>query len=229
MALFSFGPARGRKRPLKFGPKRPARCQRRWQDGPELETDRGGQWRMAPLFVLGSALRQLRPAPTTAAPALVASLGREAPLGRALREVGPTLARVAVREAARGFDSGAVALLIVDVRDSLGRQLYDAALALQAKGELALAHAVASAVQRLEDDTFSQHLVNAVLEATGLYTEAQPFERGVVALRRVEDAVTALLERSLCVLLTRNEAARTVRSAAEAPVFSWPPSTVVRG
>lgn len=183
---------------------------------------------MAPLFVLGSALRSLRPVPATAAPALVRALEREAPLGRAFREVSPALARVAVRAAARRFDSGAVALLIVDVKDTLRQQLYDAALALQARGELALAHSLASVVQRLDDDTFAQHLVNAVLQATDLYTEAQVFEPGVVALRRIEDAVVVLLERSLCVLLTRNEAARTVKTA-EAPVFSWPPSSVVRG
>ncbi len=186
---------------------------------------------MAPLLALGTALRQLRlfrPGPTTASPALVEALDHELPLGGALRAASPALARAAVTDAARRFDSGAVALLIVDVRDALRRQLHDAALVLQARGEHALAQSLAVAVQRLDEDTFAQHLVNAVLAATELYTEAQPFEPSRRALAKVEAALAELLERSLCVLLTRSDAARTCRNGT-LPVFSWPPSTVVRG
>lgn len=168
------------------------------------------------------------PARDTAAPTLLAALGAEASLGAALRASGPALAKVAVREAARRFDSGAVALLIADVRDSLRRQLVSAARTLDGRGERALALSLGAVARRLNEDTFVQHLVNAVLEACELYTEAQPLEPRLGTLRRVEAAVTALLERSLCVLLPRSDAGRMIRDGA-APAFSWPPAPIARG
>lgn len=186
---------------------------------------------MAPLAMIDGALRHLgllRTGPTSAAGTLMRLLERGEPLGRSLRAAGPALASAAVTDALRRFESGAVALFIVEVRDSLRRQLYEAGVELHATDEQPLARVLTLVAARLDDDTFIQHLVNATLEATDLYSEALPFEPRRRSLKRLEAAVGDVLLRSLCVLLTRSEAAHTVNHGL-LPQLSWPPSTVARG
>lgn len=181
--------------------------------------------------MIDGALRHLgllRTGPSSAAGVLMQFLERGEPLGRALRTAGPALASAAVTDALRRFESGAVALFIVELRDSLRRQLYEAGVELHAADEQPLARVLTLVAARLDDDTFIQHLVNAVLAATDLYSEALPFEPRRKTLRRVEAAVSDVFLRSLCVLLTRSEAAHTVNRGL-VPQLSWPPSSVVRG
>ena len=59
---------------------------------------------------------------------------------------------------------------------------------------------------RVAGDTFVQHLINTLLEATELYVEAQPVVR--LDEQRCARVVGALFERSQCALISRTDAAR---------------------
>ena len=68
-------------------------------------------------------------------------------------------------EASRRFDGGAVGLFIVDVRDALGMQLSRAGVLSQ---DALIRTALEQAARRVDDDTFVQHLINTLLEVTGV-------------------------------------------------------------
>ncbi len=160
---------------------------------------------MSPLTALSTVWRQYRPRPSpqSGSRQLVAALHDGASLGEALQQSATTLAKISVHEAAARFEGGVLALFIVEVRDSLRRQLLEAAtLVLDAP----VAAALRKAATAVNDDTFVQHLINALLKATDLYVESMPVE----SLResRCTREVSALFQRSLCVLISRSEAAR---------------------
>lgn len=160
---------------------------------------------MSPLNTLSTVWRQYRPRPDphSGSRQLVAALREGTSLGDALQQTAALLAKTSVHEAAARFDGGVLALFIVDVRDSLRRQLLEAAaLVLDAP----VASALRTAANAVNADTFVQHLINALLKATDLYVESMPVE----SLReaRCTREVSALFQRSLCVLITRSEAAR---------------------
>jgi hypothetical protein len=160
---------------------------------------------MSPLIALSSVWRQYRPRPSphTGTRQLVAALHDGASLGEALQLTAATLAKIAVHEAAARFDGGVLALFIVDVRDSLRRQLLEASATVM---DVGLTSALCSAAKAVDDDTFVQHLINSLLKATDLYVESMPVE----SLREARCAreVTALFQRSLCVLISRSDSAR---------------------
>lgn len=160
---------------------------------------------MSPLTALSSAWRQWRPRvdPQTGSRALVAALHAGRSLGEALQQAAPHLARVAVSEAAGKFEGGALALFIVDVRDSLGRQLLDAGRLVQ---DAALMSSLRTASNNVDGDTFVQHLINTLLASTSLYVESMAVEH--LAEARCTRDLTALFTRSLCVLISRSDAAR---------------------
>ncbi|MFO0595048.1 MAG: hypothetical protein U0228_07080 [Myxococcaceae bacterium] len=149
--------------------------------------------------------RQVRPRPdaTSGARRLVGELQQGSSLGEALTEAADQLARVAVSEAAKSFEGGVLALFIVDVRDSLRRQLSQAGGLSQ---DAVMRGALELASRRVDEDTFVQHLINALLEATGIYVESMLVERLDEA--KCERAVSALFQRSLCTLVGRSDAAR---------------------
>jgi hypothetical protein len=149
--------------------------------------------------------RQLRPRPDRHAGtrALVGALHGGSTLGEALQVSAVILAKASVSDAAMRFEGGAVALFIVDVRDALKRQLLEAAVAVK---DAPLAQALTGAAKAVDDEAFVGHLINTLLAATELYTETQPVERLPEA--RCTREVTALFQRSLCVLVSRGDAGR---------------------
>ena len=160
---------------------------------------------MSPLNALSTVWRQYRPRPDpqNGSRQLVAALRDGASLGDALQQTAAALAKTSVHEAAARFDGGVLALFIVEVRDSLRRQLLAASSTVH---DAPVAAALRSASKAVNDDTFVQHLINSLLAATDLYVESMP----VVSLSesRCSREVTALFQRSLCVLISRNDAAR---------------------
>lgn len=160
---------------------------------------------MSPLSALSTAWRQYRPRPDRQAGSreLVAALHAGASLKDALALTAAALARASVHEASARFDGGALGLFIVDVRDALKRQLLEASAGVQ---DASLSHALRNAARSVNDETFVQHLINALLGATGLYVESMPVER--LSEARCTREVTALFQRSLCVLISRTDAAR---------------------
>ena len=160
---------------------------------------------MSPLTALSTVWRQYRPRPDpqTGSLRLVAALQGGANLSEALQQTAGVLAKISVHEAASRFEGGVLALFIVDVRDSLRRQLLEAAVLVM---DAPLATALRSAARAVNDDTFVQHLINSLLTATGLYVESMPVQ--FLNETRCTREVTALFHRSLCVLLSRSDAAR---------------------
>lgn len=174
-----------------------------------------------PVVAMSTVWRQLKPRPdaTEASRALVRSLQKGASLQEALSSTSAHLARVAVSEASRRFDRAPLALFIVDVRDSLRRQLL---LAGVSSADLSMRVALEQAARRVNQDTFVQHLINTSLEATGLYTESQVLE--VVDEGRIARAVEGLFQRALCSLLTPNDKVRRLGQRSAAMEFSVAPS-----
>lgn len=150
--------------------------------------------------------------PVTYAEELALRLADGATLGPALRASFPVLAELSVQAAAQRFDGGAVALLIVDVRDALAATVAGAAHELVRRdsstwsGTSQRLHVLAEA---LAGDTFVQHLINTCLEATGVYTESMPLEPDAVDVEKLSAAVSTLLSRSLSAVLSRAELAQT--------------------
>lgn len=160
---------------------------------------------MSPLTALSTAWRQYRPRPDpqTGSRQLAAALRDGVCLGDALQQTAAVLAKTSVHEAAARFDGGVLALFIVDVRDSLRRQLLEAAVAVQ---DAPMAMALRNAATSVNGDTFVQHLINSLLTATELYVESMPLV--YVNESRCAREVSALFQRSLCVLISRSDAAR---------------------
>ncbi len=160
---------------------------------------------MSPLNALSTVWRQFRPKAdlTAASRELAAALRDGLTLCEALTVCSPALARVAVREASDSFDGGALALFIVDVRDSLRRQLLDASSMVM---DAPMAGALRFAAHGVKGDTFVQHLINSLLSATEIYVESMPLE--AVNEAGCTRAVTELFTRSLCVLVSRTDAGR---------------------
>lgn len=160
---------------------------------------------MSPLSALSTVWRQYRPRPSphTGSRQLVSALHDGASLGEALQLTAAVLAQISVHDAAASFEGGVLALFIVDVRDSLRRQLLEAASTVQ---DAAVATALRNAARAVNEDTFVQHLINAMLKATDLYVESMPLES--VRESRCTREVTALFQRSLCVLISRTDSAR---------------------
>src|SRR6478672_8649714 len=109
---------------------------------------------MSPLNALSTVWRQYRPRPSphTGTRQLVSSLRDGASLGEALQ-----------------LTSGMLAEFIVDVKDSLRRQLLEASVSVQ---DAPVGTALRSMAKAVNDDTFVQHLINALLKATDLYVES---------------------------------------------------------
>ena len=166
---------------------------------------------MSPLTALSSLWRQWKPRvdPRVGVKALSTSLQAGEALGDALVKAAPSLAQAAVADAAMRFEGGALALFIVEVRDSLRAQLRETSEQVHDAG---LTGALAALSHALNGDTFVQHLVNTVLQATNLYTETQVLARYDEG--RVEAAVEQLLRRSLCLVLNRSDAARRISERA---------------
>ena len=160
---------------------------------------------MSPLTALSTVWRQYRPRPDpqSGSRQLVAALHDGASLGEALQQTATVLAKNSVHEAAARFDGGVLALFIVEVRDSLRRQLLEASVMVL---DAPVTTALRSAANAVNDDTFVQHLINSLLTATDLYVESMPVQS--LNERRCTREVTTLFQRSLCVLLTRTDAAR---------------------
>ncbi|MBL8915081.1 MAG: hypothetical protein JNM17_30535 [Archangium sp.] len=158
-----------------------------------------------------------RPDADAGALALVTALRNGASLGEALASSSPMLARVAVSEAAKRFDGGAVGLFIVDVRDALGFQLSRAGVLSQ---DVLIRTALEQAARRVDDDTFVQHLINTLLEVTGVYVEAMPVER--LHESKCTRALSDLFTRALCLLISRHDGARRLGERTAAMEFAGP-------
>ncbi len=160
---------------------------------------------MSPLNALSTVWRQYRPRPSphTGTRQLVSSLRDGASLGEALQLNSAMLAEIAVQEAAQRFQGGMLALFIVDVKDSLRRQLIEASVSVQ---DAPVGTALRSMAKSVNDDTFVQHLINALLKATDLYVESMIVES--LSEAKCTREVSELFKRSLCVILSRNDAAR---------------------
>lgn len=134
-------------------------------------------------------------------------------LGPALRASFPVLGTLAVGHAVGRFEGGAVALLIVDVRDGLVSLVSSSAAELQRRDARAWAFTserLGRLALALNGDTFVQHLINTCLEATGVYTESHALERDAVDVEGLARAVTELLSRSLVAMLPRAELSQPV-------------------
>lgn len=177
------------------------------------------------LAMLSNVWRRVKPRPDAEAGArvLVAALQNGRSLGEALSEAAPVLARVAVSEAARTFDGGALALFIVDVRDALARQLSAAGALSQ---DSLIRTALVQAAGRVDDDTFVQHLINTLLEANEVYVEALPVEQ--LRETRSARALAELFNRALCLLISRHDGARRLGERAVAMEFSVPAPSAPR-
>lgn len=164
---------------------------------------------MSPFTALSSLWRQWRPrvSPLIGVRGLREALDDGANLGEALRSAAPMLAQAAVSDGAMRFQGGAVALFIVEVRDSLRAQLFEAGTQVQ---DAAMLGALRAASNNVNGDTFVQHLINTLLQATERYVEPQLIDS--IDERRCTQALTALFSKSLCVLLTRSDAARKLGS-----------------
>lgn len=130
-------------------------------------------------------------------------------LGPALRASFPTLAELAVHAATQRFEGGAVALLIVDLRDALTSTVSGAADELSRRDVTTCSEPLHALAHALAGDTFVQHLINTCLEATLLYTESMPLEPDAIDTERLAAAVAALLSRSLPAALSRAQLAQT--------------------
>jgi hypothetical protein len=164
-----------------------------------------------------------RPDADAGARVLVGALQNGRSLSEALSEAAPMLARVAVSDAARAFEGGALALFIVDVRDALGRQLSRAGTLSQ---DALIRTALEQASRRVDDDTFVQHLINTLLEANEVYVEALPVER--LQEGRCVRALTELFNRALCLLISRHDGARRLGERSLAMEFSVPAPSAPR-
>lgn len=164
---------------------------------------------MSPFTALSSLWRQWRPRvdPLIGVHALRDALNDGANLGEALKLAAPMLAQAAVSDAAMRFEGGAVALFIVEVRDSLRAQLVEAGTQVQ---DAAMLGALRAASNNVDGDTFVQHLINTLLGATDCYVESQLIS--TIDEARCTGALTALFSKSLCVVLTRSDAARKLGS-----------------
>ncbi|MEW5742049.1 MAG: hypothetical protein AB1938_24250 [Myxococcota bacterium] len=133
-------------------------------------------------------------------------------MGTVLRASFPALSLSAVDAACARFEGGAVALLIVDVRDALQAITLGASKELYARGRpwRTPAECLEQLSKAISDDTFVQHLINTCLEATGIYTESMPLEPDAVDVARLTRAVTELLTRSLPAILSRAQLNQTV-------------------
>ncbi len=151
---------------------------------------------------LSTVWHHFGPSPDVAG-VLARALRDGATVGESLAQHAPQLARVAVRRAARRFDDGPLALFIVDVRDALRRLLLEASAQV---ADVPVRTALRRAAGQVTGDTFVQHLINTLLEAHGAYSEAVVV-KGVARVASAK-ALTALFERSLCVLVTRADAGR---------------------
>lgn len=171
---------------------------------------------MSPLNALSTVWRQFRPKADLSAASheLAQSLRAGMTLCEALTATAPALARVAVREASDKFDGGALGLFIVDVRDSLKRQLIEAS---QLVMDAPMSGALRYAARGVNGDTFVQHLINSLLAATELYVESMPLQS--VSESACTRAVSELFTRSLCVLVTRNDAIRRCGQRAQRVEF----------
>ena len=176
---------------------------------------------LRPMLVMSSMWRQVKPRlePDRGARALVDAMVAGQQLGEALTQVGPLLAKVAVSEAGKRFESGPVALFIVDVRDSLKLQLR---LAGRLSQDVTLRMALERAARKVDDDTFVQHLINAILEATGVYTESMPLDR--LDEGACEASVSKLFTRALSLLVSRHDGARRLGQRSTAIEFPSVPA-----
>ncbi|MCC6338190.1 MAG: hypothetical protein IT380_29880 [Myxococcales bacterium] len=132
-------------------------------------------------------------------------------MGTVLRASFPVLAASAVDAASQRFEGGAVALLIVDVRDALAAITQGANLELSSRGRSwrGAAECLGQLSLAVGDDTFVQHLINTCLEATGVYTESMPLGPDAVDAARLTRAVAELLSRSLPAILSRAQLNQT--------------------
>jgi hypothetical protein len=174
-----------------------------------------------PVVAMAAVWRQVKPRPDAdeGSRALVAALREGRSLGDALAVAAPRLAQVAVSEAGRAFHGGPLALFIVDVRDSLRRQVQVAGRLSQ---DLSMRMALERASRRVDDDTFVQHLINTLLESTSLYTESMPLE--VIPEARCARDVAALFTRALSTLISPNDRARRLGERTTAMEFVPMPS-----
>lgn len=161
------------------------------------------------------ALLPSRPVPPSVklADELALRLSHGGALGPALRASFPTLSALAVGRACARFEGGAVALLIVDIRDALAGLTAAAAAELTRRDADAwgwTAGRLEALARALGDDTFVQHLINTCLEATHVYTESMPLDAHAVDDAALARAVTELLSRSLPAVLSRAELNQSV-------------------
>jgi hypothetical protein len=153
----------------------------------------------------------LRPAPRS----LAEALARGEALGPAVMAWAPEAVASAVREAAGRFESGAVALFIVDVRDGLLRRLeHEQGTLTGLQREY-----FGAFVARLRDDDGQQRLINAVLEGAGLPLELSAFSPRLAG--PVVGAVSRLVVQAARVTWPCGEASRDAGVGLAAP-WPWP-------
>ncbi len=157
----------------------------------------------APLS-FSNLLRYLLPVDRlSGARALTAALESGALLEDALKTAAPQLTKVAVSDAAGAWEPGPLALFIVDVRDSLSRQLL---LAARCVSHEPVRMALRRAAGQARQDTFVQHLINTLVQTHQAYSEAMVLKQPQYDAS--QKALTELLLKSLCVLLARTDARR---------------------
>lgn len=167
---------------------------------------------MSPLHALSTAWTALRSEEGHLA--LARELDRGFTLGEALSRAAPALCADAVRKAAMRFEDAPVALFIVDVRDALSRALRAAATQVP---DVPMAHALRRAASLVKHDTFVQHLINTMLEASGAYSEVMVVR--TIQQRVCREALTELFLRSMCVLVSRADAGRRTGQRARRMEF----------
>ena len=151
---------------------------------------------------------------------LSAALDAGAAFGPALKETLPALVEASVDVASAKFDSGAVALFIVDLRDAVARRLEKAAALAGRKDGWGpwMKVRLLDVAGSLRTETVEQHLINAVLSVTGLYAEAMTLDVARVDRAELTRAVTTVLQRSLSTVFSRRELALTLERLGTLPV-----------
>ena len=148
------------------------------------------------------------------AEAVLEGLGAGRPFGVTLRASLEHVVSTSVDVALLRFESGAVALFIVDLRDALVRRFERAAAVAaeraDAPGGRWVRARLRSVAVALKTEMVEQHLINAVLGVTGLYAEAMTLDPSRVDRDALVRQVTTMLQQSLSTVFNRAELAVTL-------------------
>lgn len=163
------------------------------------------------------AIKSLNPLKSPAARSLEALRAGQT-LGEVMRDAADPLAKKAVATALEEFCDGPAALLITCLLEAattewetLGAEILRAP-GLPKDNAAWLCARVTEYGRSLADDPMSQHVINLVLNVTGLHVEALILERDQVDVKRLETQFADLMKKGLSSGLSRDDLAHSVRA-----------------